>query len=164
MITKAQLIRSITTECTISIHLHSKIDAAAAQYRPTPGQRSLEELLRYLSYCGIAGSRALATGDWKIFGEYEAAAARQTFAAFPSAMTRQMGEIESFIGALAEETLIGQQATLPGRGAVPLAEAFLNGPLKWLNGYKMQLFLYAKASGVGAIGTSNLWAGIDWRH
>ena len=33
--------------------------------------------------------------------------------------------------------------------------------LKMLTGYKMQLFLYAKASGNESIGTPNVWAGMD---
>ena len=33
--------------------------------------------------------------------------------------------------------------------------------LKWLAAYKMQLFLYIKASGNTSLGTSNLWGGMD---
>ena len=40
------------------------------------------------------------------------------------------------------------------------ARAIMSGPLKWLTGYKMQLFLYAKATGA-EIGTSNAWGGYD---
>ncbi len=43
-----------------------------------------------------------------------------------------------------------------------LGLAILNGPLKWLTAYKLQLFLYAKACGA-EIGTANAWAGMDWK-
>ena len=44
---------------------------------------------------------------------------------------------------------------------LPLGAAILNGPAKWLAAYKMQLFLYAKASGAPELKTSNLWRGAD---
>ena len=42
-----------------------------------------------------------------------------------------------------------------------LGTALVDGPLKWLLAYKMQLFLYVKASGATGIGTSNVWGGRD---
>ena len=50
---------------------------------------------------------------------------------------------------------------MPGGGMLPLGFAVLEGPLKWLTAYKMQLFLYAKATGATQLKTSNLWRGTD---
>ena len=48
-ITKEQLVASLQNEVRILLHLVSKIDRSQLNYRPTPGQRSTLELLRYLS-------------------------------------------------------------------------------------------------------------------
>ena len=56
-----------------------------------------------------------------------------------------------------------RQARLPTGVIQNLGLAVINGPLKWLSAYKLQLFLYAKATGARDIGTSNAWAGIDWK-
>jgi hypothetical protein len=54
-----------------------------------------------------------------------------------------------------------QMAPLPGGGTRTLGLAILEAPFKWLTAYKLQLFLYAKATGASAIGTANAWAGVD---
>ncbi|HEX7918825.1 MAG TPA: hypothetical protein VF454_05435, partial [Gemmatimonadales bacterium] len=62
---------------------------------------------------------------------------------------------------LPEERLATQDAPLPAGGMQPLAVALMNGPLKWLTAYKLQLFLYAKSSGAHEITTANAWRGAD---
>jgi hypothetical protein len=164
MITKEQLAAGLARECDICVHLASKIDREAYDYRPTPAQRSTIELMRYLSICGIAGIRCMAASDWKLFGGYVERVAELTPEEFPEAMARQKAEIEAFFAETPAETLATQEAKLPGGGpTMPLGAAIMNGPLKWLTAYKMQLFLYAKATGAATIGTANAWAGIDWR-
>ena len=81
---------------------------------------------------------------------------------FPAEMQKQKTEIERYFAEVDEKKLETQEASLPGAGKVPLQIALLNGPLKWLTGYKLQLFNYAKAAGNESIGTANAWAGIDW--
>jgi hypothetical protein len=45
-----------------------------------------------------------------------------------------------------------------------LGRALVETTLKWLTAYRMQLFLYAKASGNEKIGTANNWAGVDYEE
>lgn len=160
MITKDQLAASLTRECDICRHLFTKLGPAAHDYRPSPGQRSTTDLLRYLSYCGIAGVRSMAEKNWKIFAERAERAKEMPAAEFPAAMDRQKREIEAFFESVSDQTLGTQEAQVPGGGTLPLGAAIMSGPLKWLTAYKMQLFLYAKATGAD-IGTVNAWAGID---
>jgi hypothetical protein len=160
VITKDQLAASLTRECDICRHLFTKLGPAAHDYRPSPGQRSTTDLLRYLSYCGIAGVRSMAEKNWKIFAERAERAKEMPAAEFPAAMDRQKREIEAFFESVSDQTLGTQEAQVPGGGTLPLGAAIMSGPLKWLTAYKMQLFLYAKATGAD-IGTVNAWAGID---
>ena len=160
MITTAQLAASMVHECNVSIHLFGKLVPAARGYRPTEGQRSTEELLRYLSMCGIAGTRSMAEGNWKIFSEYVERANAESMDDFPAAMERQRDELTAFF-AQASDELLAKEAGVPGAGRMPLAAGIMSGPLKWLTGYKLRLFLYAKATGSTDIGTSNAWGGMD---
>jgi hypothetical protein len=150
-------------ECDIAKHLFTKLPDGALDYRPTPGQRSTLELLRYLTICGIAGIRAMVEKNMRVVTDYEARMADMAAGDFPAAMDRQKGLITEYFASVDERTLETEQAKLPGAGAMPLGAALMNGPLKWLTAYRMQLFLYAKASGARELGTANAWAGIDWK-
>jgi len=161
MITKEQLAESMIRECDVCVHLHSKLQADAAEYRPSPGQRSTLDLLRYLSVVGIAATRCLHASDWKLYGEYSERSKEMGLDGFAAAMERQKQELTEFFDSVTEETLEQQEADLPGGGKVPLGLAILNGPAKWLTAYKLQLFLYAKACGATELGTTNAWAGAD---
>jgi hypothetical protein len=163
MITKQQLAAAMVRECDICLHLFGKLGPGALDYRPSPAQRSTAELLRYLSVCGIAGVRAMAAGDWQLFRASLARVQHAPPDGFPEAMERQKADLRAFFEAVTEEELEQHEATLPGAGVRPLGVAILEGPLKWLTGYKLQLFLYAKAAGAPELGTANAWAGIDWK-
>jgi hypothetical protein len=41
-----------------------------------------------------------------------------------------------------------------------LGRALLDVPVRWMGGYRMQLFLYARAAGNEEIWTPDCWAGI----
>ena len=163
MITKDHLAASMLRECDTAKHLFTKLPDGALDYRPTPGQRSTLELLRYLSVCGSGGIRAVVANDLNVLTEHTQRAAGMPADAFPAAMDRQKAEIQAYFDGVDERALEEARASLPGAGAMPLDAALMNGPLKWLTAYRMQLFLYAKAAGAAGIGTANAWAGIDWK-
>lgn len=163
MITKGHLAASMLRECDIAKHLFTKIPEGTFDYRPTPDQRSTLELLRYLAICGIGGIRAMEANDLMVVNEYKEQVAEMAAAEFPEAMDRQKAQIREYFDKVDERALETMEAKLPGAGSMPLDVALMNGPLKWLTAYRMQLFLYAKASGAADIGTANVWAGIDWR-
>lgn len=163
MITKDQIATGMTRECDICKHLHTKLTPQSYDYKPTPGQRTTVEVLRYLSICGIAGIRCLDQSNWKVFGEHVERASKLQPSDFPAAMDRQKAEIEEFFGSVTEKILETKEAGLPLGGTLPLGEAIMGLPFKWLAAYKLQLFLYAKATGASEIGTANAWMGIDWK-
>ncbi|MFL6246377.1 MAG: hypothetical protein ACJ74H_10160 [Thermoanaerobaculia bacterium] len=161
MIARDQFAQSLVRECDIIVHLFSKLSPDAYDYRPAPEQRSTVELLRYLSICASAGIHCMAQKDWKQFAEYRERVKEMPAAEFPAAMERQKQEILEFFASIAEEELRSQEAPMPGGTMLPLGLAVMEGPLKWLAAYKMQLFLYAKATGATELKTSNLWRGVD---
>jgi hypothetical protein len=160
MISKDQLAAGMLYECDICLHLFGKLNRY--DYRPSPAQRDTAELLRYISIVGIASLRSLGEKNWKIFGEYVQAASKMEPKDFPDAMNRQKQEILNFFKSYSEKQLETQEAPLPMGTTQPLGEAILNMSFKIMPSYKLQLFLYAKASGADKIGTANAWAGKDW--
>lgn len=163
MITKEQLESALVHECDITVHLFGKLTPEGYDYRPSPGVRSTTELLRYLAMCGIGGIRWFESGSLDVWKEHQARVADMGPGAFPDEMDRQKREIREFFAATSEETLGTKEAKLPTGARMPLGAAIMNGPLKWLAAYKLQLFSHAKANGA-EIGTANAWAGIDWRR
>lgn len=162
MLTKDQFAAAMLRECDICVHLFSKLGPEAYGYRPGEKQRSTTELLRYLAICGIAGATCMRDGGWKHFAAFSERTKDMPPEAFPEAMARQKAELETYFATTDEETLRTHIAPMPGGGELPLGEALLNGPFKWLTSYKLQLFLYAKANGA-EIGTANAWRGMDWK-
>ena len=161
MITKDQLAQSFARECDIAIHLFTKLSPDAYGYQPSAEQRTTVALLRYLAVCASAGIHCMVHKDWKLFAGYRERVENMPAAEFPAAMERQKQEILQFFASTSEEALRTQEAPMPGGGMLPLGFAVLEGPLKWLTAYKMQLFLYAKATGATQLKTSNLWRGTD---
>jgi hypothetical protein len=161
MITKEQFARSAARECDIIVHLFSKIPPDAYAYQPSPQQRTTLDLLRYISICASASIHCMVHKDWKLFAAFRERVKEMPASEFPAAMERQKQEILEFLDSVSEETLATQEAPMPGGMMLPLGMAVLEGPLKWLTAYKMQLFLYAKASGATELKTSNLWRGTD---
>lgn len=162
MINKEQLCVAMTKECDVSIHLFGKLPPSSFDYRPSAKQRSTIELLRYLSLCGIAGIQSMEQNDFRLFAELVDRNRDMAPESFPAEMEKQKADIEKYFAGVTEEKLETVQTGLPGAGMVPLQVGLMNGPLKWLTGYKLQLFSYAKACGNDSIGTANAWAGIDW--
>jgi hypothetical protein len=163
MITKTHLLDSMLHECTVAQHLFTKIPATGFDYRPSAKQRSTAELLQYLSVIGIAGATCIIERDWKRFTPFSERAKEMRPEEFIERMDRQKAELIALLKGLTDERLASSEGLLPGGASQPLDVALMNGPIKWLTAYKLQLFLYAKAAGAEEISTVNAWAGVDKR-
>lgn len=161
MITKNDILASIRHESDVCKHLFTKLPEGSMEYRPTPGQRSTLELLRYIAIIGIAGARGMIERNWSAFGPYKERIAGMTAEEFPAMMDLQMRELEEYLGAFSDEEFASKTMQLPTGGEAPLDLGLFNSVIKWLTAYKMQLFLYAKSNGRDDISTINCWAGID---
>lgn len=158
MITKDQFLAALDHEFMTIRHLASKIKEEQLSYRPTPGQRSLLELLQYMSFLFLTTAEVLQSGDMSIYQPRSEAAAALTLSGFDAAMDAQMKGIHAIVEPLSEEQLAEEVSMWVKQ---PRAMHYVNGLLKWSAAYKMQLFLYLKASGSAELNTSNLWAGVD---
>lgn len=161
MFSKSDLIASLRHEAQVCKHLFTKIPEGALSYRPTEDQRSLQQLLQYLTVCVRVPLECMLSCDWsKAKAEVEKSSA-VAVEDFPAAMDRQIEQAESILSEITENELLNREVALPlGRTAV-LGPALVNLPLKFITAYRMQLFLYMKGAGVKDLSTSNCWFGID---
>ncbi|MDB5034450.1 MAG: hypothetical protein JWQ98_1691 [Chlorobi bacterium] len=163
MITREELRESLIHECNICLHLYDKIPSGGFDFRFSAGQRSTIELLRYLAMTGIAPMKTFMEGNWTPWKEYQERLKEMTAEEFPARMREQIAEIRAFFDEVTEDDLRTRRAKLPIGTEVSMAVGVLETSLKWLVGYRMQLFLQVKASGVEGINTVNNWIGMDWK-
>jgi len=161
VLTKEELIASLQNEVRILLHLASKIDPAKVDYRPSEKQRSILELLQYLSYMGPALLPAIQNGgfDPAAWPAAENAATQLNLDQVVAEIGRQPALYAEALGAYsdadfrAEVEMFGRKSS---RGYV-LVNIILSG----FAAYRTQLFLYLKACGREELNTFNLWAGMD---
>jgi hypothetical protein len=159
MFRKEWLATSMAKDCRTCIHLFGKIPAELYGWRPTEGQRSVEELLRYLSVSTISALKGFKEPEQGWRDRYQAQAKEMPVSEFPAFMERQAQEIEAYFEALTEADL-EKEIRMPWGETMLLGYAILFAAAKWLPAYRMQLFLYLKQNGI-ALTTPNLWHGRD---
>lgn len=162
MISKQQFLDSCLNEIRIIKHLYGKVTPEMLNYRPSKQQRSMLELLQYLSHFAKLEAGAISKG--KAIGNFQEAmkeAYEMPADKFFAMMDAQAEELKNIFGKITVAEL-AEEVDLFGRGhSQPRSLWFLNLIFKSLTAYKMQLFLYLKSCGITNIGTSNLWRGED---
>jgi hypothetical protein len=159
MYNKAALLTSIRHETKVIKHLATQVPAGQLDYRPTPGQRSTIELMRYLTIAARGSARFACEQSWEWWDALEAEAKQVEPATFAKAMDRQLSAITKLLKPFTDAKL-AKKATKTWSGQkLTLGEAMVEMVLKTLTAYRMQLFLYAKASGASQLGTSDCWHG-----
>jgi hypothetical protein len=162
VLSKVELIASLQTEVRLALHLVSKADAAHLDYRPSASQRSTLELIRYISMMGPTIIRwTLAnTSDFEIWTKAEAASKERSFEQATEAIAAQHAEYADLLGGLTDADFRAEVTDFDGnktsRGAF-LVNLVLGGSAA----YRMQLFLYLKASSAPTLNSGNLWSGKD---
>lgn len=162
MITKDDILFELLRECDVCVFLAGKLPEGALGYQPTPKQRTTLELLRYLSFCGTGFLRSLLDGNWDVYAKLESESRLVGLADFPAAMERQKASIRAIFGEFTDADLQTRKVTSPTDEELTLGRALLDLPLRFLVGYRMQLFLYAKAAGNEELGTAECWWGMRW--
>ena len=165
ILTKDEFLSSLRGEIRILLHLVSKVDPSKLDYRPTPNQRSTLELLQYLTivgpiHCRGALADAFSMDAWRqewTAGEASAKAldlegVKQALAGLPALF-------EDLVGSCPERRLRGELEMFGSRAS--RGSWLVSLVLQHYTAYRMQLFLYLKASGRQELNTFNLWAGMD---
>ena len=161
VLTKQELIASLQNEVRILQHLCTKIEPSMLDYRPTPGQRSTIEWLKYLAVMGPVCVKSALTGtfDQAMWGERQKALADKDFAATVAAIGTMSDEFAKLLGGVPDEAF-RKEIEMFGRKST--AGAFLvNTVLGGYAAYRTQIFCYLKACGRTELNTMNLWAGMD---
>jgi len=161
MLTTDELKDAFSEEIRIVRHLATKIDPAKTDWRPTEGQRSTQELLRYLALVGIGPLKAMLVADWNVIGEMDKKLEGMGLAGFDAAMESQETQLHAELDALGDSGLAEREGKLPWGNTLPMGQAIFATSLRFLCAYRMQLFLYAKQSGATDLGTHNAWMGMD---
>jgi hypothetical protein len=162
VLTRSELISSLQTEVRILLHLAGKIDRSMLDYRPTPGQRSTEELLRYLSMMGPALVRyALAEPpDVAIWTSAEQEAESRDFDSALAEIAAHSDVYAKLLGDVPDEAFRADFIDFEGKRTT-LGAFLVDLVLCGCAAYRTQLFLYLKASGRHDLDSSNLWSGVD---
>ena len=161
MFSKTQFIDSVQFEADICKHLYSKTSVENLGYRPTPNQRSMLELLQYLTTCGKTPTRGLVSNDWSHLQDDLQMASQISYEGICDAMDQQTQDVKELLIEIPENDFSERTATLPNDQELILGAALVNFPLKFLASYRMQLFLYLKSTGREELSTMNCWFGMD---
>ncbi|MEO6096101.1 MAG: hypothetical protein ABIW76_10550 [Fibrobacteria bacterium] len=143
-------------ESRIAVNLFGKLPAGGLDYRPSAGQRSTMELLRYLSYGPYNGVAKTIAGDWQFGRSTAEMTAGMPASDFPARMAWQADALERVVRSVPVSSLLTEDMTYPWGDTLKKAEGLLT-PLRWLVGYQMQLFLYLKAAGAHQLNTGDCW-------
>lgn len=159
MYTIEDIIASLHNETRVINHLFTKIPSVsgAFDYKPSAYQRSMKELLTYMSTMGIMLTKIFKANGYVPQDHQQAELAMEEF---PARMEEQMDVVAEYLRSLTSQELESEIDPFKS-GAMSLKLYILNVLLKTYTAYRMQLFLYIKGSGTTAIGTSNLRWGYD---
>lgn len=161
MFSKEQIWNGIANDLRIIKHLATKVPKGSENYKPTEKQRTTLELLQYLAYSGAASLKVILENNPSLYKEYSEKAKNEvTLENFAEMIDKQEIEMKETFFKFDDEEL-KKEIDLWGAGMETKGNLLLDMIVKMLPSYKMQLFLYVKASGNEAINTSNLWRGVD---
>ena len=158
MLKKDDFLSSLLHECNVCLHLYGELPPDGLEYRQSPAQRSTLELLRYIAFCGIGGTCEVVDGGWDGYKHWEERHGSISAEEFPAAMERQKEALRAKFAEFTDDDLT-REATLPMGVKTKLSRALLEVPVKWMTGYRMQLFLNVKAAGNQGISTRDCWLG-----
>jgi hypothetical protein len=159
---KPFLMNSIIKEMKVIRRLGSKITNEQAMYTPKEGMRNLMEVLQYLSVCGTNTIcywyRNNKEIDFKSFvSSIKAQAQSVTPQNFVATMDAQIALVTALFEKITEEELWNKEVDYPWGDTATLGVAIMETSIKWLTGYKMQLFLTMKLSSDQVLTTPDLW-------
>ena len=158
MFTKEEVWQSFSNDFRIIKHLAEKAQADTHGYKPSEKQRTMHELMQYMAIMGSGILKTILDGDQATFATYVERGKSATPENFIEMMTEQEAEMKETFAKF-DDAELDKELSL--WGMTQKKSLFVLNLIKIVASYKMQLFLYVKASGSHDIGTANLWAGMD---
>ena len=165
VLTKAELLGSLRDEVRVLLHLASKVDPARLDYRPQAKQRSTLELLQYLVIMGPIHFRAVMASGFDIdawreaWSTGEATAKTMRLEEAKDAIAKQPALFTELLDPCSDDDLRAEIELFGNKAS--RGSTIVSLVLCHYVAYRMQLFLYLKASGREELNTLNLWVGRD---
>ncbi len=162
MYNKQDILASLGRETHLVKHLYSKATPEMMDYRFSDKQRSVRELLIYMTTMGSNIIMYMKDGKYDhakavaISEEQNAKGVEN----FPAMMDEQLDKMSVFINSLSEEDL-NREFDLFGSWWQTCKSRILEVMLKNFPAYRMMLFLMLKGAGAHHLWTSNVWGGRD---
>ncbi len=157
---KEILQNSIIKELKLIKRLSTKVPAGTEDFRPRENVRSMIELLQYLSTCGTGMLQFWQSGETEprpFLMKLRELAPMVTLENAPAIFDAQIDLVNELFANITEHDLATKEVTHPAGSKGLLAEGIIETSIKWLTGYKMQLFLYLKEVSEEALSTPDLW-------
>ena len=158
---KQHLRNAIVDEMKICRRLYTKIPQDKMDFRPKDDMRSIRELLQYLCIVGTAlPNYWLNESESDFFASFDkksAASKQMPHEQFLSVMNNQIELTYKLFDQIREDDLLNKEVVYPWGGKAPFGEAILSSSIKFLSGYKLQLFLLIRMSTDQKLGTADAW-------
>ncbi len=158
---KHHLRNAIVDEMKICRRLYTKIPRDKMDFRPKNDMRSIHELLQYLCIVGTAlPDYWLNEQGSDFFAEFNKKALvskQMPHEEFLSVMNDQIELTNKLFEQINEEDLLNKEVVYPWGGSAPFGQAITSTSIKFLSGYKLQLFLLIRMCTDQKIGTPDAW-------
>lgn len=156
---KSHLLSNIKREIDLLKQLSTHINAKDLAYRPHEKMRSTYELMQYLSTIASYMMRYFIKNDLTPEVKAEIAESRKslTIENFSVRLDAQYKEVQDYFSAITEEQLNNMQVEMPWKEKMPLGEAIIAAPVRWLAVYRMEIFVYLKMNGHAELATKDAW-------
>jgi hypothetical protein len=165
VLTKDELISALRAEVRLLVHLVSKVEPEMLGYRPARGQRSLLELLQYLTIMPPIHLRGAMAGEFdreawaKTWKAEETIAHTLSLDEIRESIGRQMELFDEVVGPCTDAQMREEIEMFGGKAS--RGSMIVNLVLSHYAAYRMQLFLYLKCCWRPELNTMNLWLGVD---
>lgn len=161
---KQQILQVLEKETAICKRLFTLIPENLRDYSPGYEMRTTFELLKYISWSPGATVESFFENDMEkihnIYCKYSETGERMKWEEFPARMDEQMVKINEMLVNVNDEELLSREVQLPWRQKMMLGEALIETAVKWMTGYKMQLFLYLRMNGL-EVDTGDCWITVE---
>lgn len=158
MYTKQDFINSFENDVRIINHLIEKIPADNYNFKLIDNQRTITDLLHYLSSIFSNTLQVMKTNDQDLYKTLPKAPSITPENAIAQ-MNAEVAKVKELLATWTDEDLKAP-ISLFGGPEMSKGTMLVDYLLQWAAAYKMQLFLYIKQMGI-KVGTSNVWGGMD---